>query len=489
MVRTRFAPSPTGYMHIGNLRSALYAYLFTKHEGGTFILRVEDTDQQRYVEGATELIYRTLRETGIFYDEGPDVGGKYGPYIQSERRDIYKKYAEELVKKGKAYYCFCTKERLDGVRGEMEARGETFKYDKHCLTLTPEEIQAKLNAGEPYVIRQNLPESGTSSFDDLVFGHIEVDVSTLDDMVLLKSDGLPTYNFANVVDDHLMKITHVFRGTEYLSSTPKYNLLYEAFGWEIPKYVHMPPVMRDASHKLSKRDGDASFEDFVKKGYLKEAIVNYIALLGWNPGTNQEKFTLEELVQAFSLNGMSKSPAIFDVAKLTWLNGEYVRELPFAEYFHYAKPWLEEALKGQNVDIEELAVKLQPRTEYFSQLPSLVDFIVELPEYDLELYTHKKMKTNPSVALFALEKTLPVMEGLSDWTLDSLHDALMALPKELGVKNGQVLWPVRVALTGKEASPGGAMEMAVLLGREKSLARMKTGIEKLKNAGTEPFQS
>ncbi|MBC8532049.1 glutamate--tRNA ligase [Gehongia tenuis] len=488
MVRTRFAPSPTGYMHIGNLRSALYAYLFTKHEGGTFILRVEDTDQQRYVEGATELIYRTLRETGIFYDEGPDVGGEYGPYIQSERRDIYKKYAEELIKRGRAYYCFCTKERLDGVRQEMEARGETFKYDKHCLSLTPEEIQAKLDAGEPYVIRQNLPESGTSSFDDLVFGHIEVDVSTLDDMVLLKSDGLPTYNFANVVDDHLMKITHVFRGTEYLSSTPKYNLLYEAFGWEIPKYVHMPPVMRDASHKLSKRDGDASFEDFIKKGYLKEAIVNYIALLGWNPGTNQEKFTLEELVQAFSLNGMSKSPAIFDVAKLTWLNGEYVRELPFDTYFRYAKPWLEEALQGQNVDLEELAVKLQPRTEYFSQLPSLVDFIVELPEYDLELYTHKKMKTNPSVALFALEKALPVMEGLSDWTLDSLHDALMALPKELGVKNGQVLWPVRVALTGKEASPGGAMEMAMLLGREKSLARMKTGIEKLKSAGTEPFQ-
>ena len=478
-IRTRFAPSPTGYMHVGNLRTALYAYLLTKSQGGDFILRIEDTDQGRLVEGATDIIYNTLKETGLLWDEGPDIGGNFGPYIQTDRRPLYKEYAEKLVEMGKAYYCFCDEDRLNEVRTLCEAKKIPPKYDRHCLKLSKEEIQAKIDAGVPYVIRQLMPDEGTTSFDDAVFGTITVENSTLDDMVLLKSDGLPTYNFANVVDDHLMAITHVIRGNEYLSSTPKYNLLYEAFGWEIPTYIHCSPVMRDHTHKLSKRDGDASYEDFIKKGYLKEAVINYIALLGWSPQGEQEKFTLDELVKTFSVSGISKSPAIFDEAKLAWLNGEYIRELSLDAFHEKALPFYEGVVTNPEIDKKKISELLQKRCEKLSDIPEQVDFFDNLPDYDIELYTHKKMKTNPENSKTALEAIKSKLETLDDFSFESLHDSLMALVEEMGVKNGQVLYPLRVAVSGKSFTPGGGVELASIHGKEETIKRIEKGIEKL----------
>jgi len=477
-IRTRFAPSPTGYMHVGNLRTALYAYLLAKHDGGDFILRIEDTDQERYVDGAVDLIYKALKDTGLVHDEGPDVGGEYGPYIQSERRDLYKKYALELVEKGEAYYCFCDKERLDSVRAQQEAAKLPPKYDGHCKSLTKEEIEEKLAAGVPYVIRQKIPQTGTTSFDDEVFGTITAPNDTLDDNVLLKSDGLPTYNFANVVDDHLMNITHVIRGSEYLSSTPKYNLLYKAFGWEIPKYVHCSPVMKDAQKKLSKREGDASYEDFIGKGYLKEAVLNYIALLGWSPGDDREIMTLDEMVEAFNVKGISKSPAIFDVNKLNWLNGEYIRRMTLEEFNEAAMPYYKEAVK-RDVDTMILSKCLHDRCEKFSDIPEQIDFIDNLPDYDIELYTHKKMKTNPENSLASLKAILPILEGIDTWESEIIHDKMIELAGKMEVKNGIVLWPMRVALSGKAFTPGGGIEIATLLGKEETINKIKKGIEKL----------
>ena len=476
--RTRFAPSPTGYMHIGNLRTALYAYLLTKNLGGDYILRIEDTDQERYVEGAVDLIYRTMKETGLKHDEGPDVGGDYGPYIQSDRMSIYKEYAEKLVELGGAYYCFCGKERLEEMKEEQAKKGLVPKYDGHCRNLSKEEIQAKLDAGEPYVIRQKIDPRGTTTFEDAVFGSITVENSSLDENVLLKSDGLPTYNFANVVDDHLMKITHVIRGNEYLSSTPKYNLLYNSFGWEIPTYVHVSPIIKESGKKLSKREGDASYEDFTNKGYLKDAIINYIALLGWSPGGEQEIFTMEELIENFSISGISKSPAVFDEKKLAWINGEYIRKLSMEEFENLAKPWFEKAIK-KDVDYKKLAVLMHDRTEKFIDIVEQLDFIDELPDYDIDLYNHKKMKTNPENSLGSLKEALPVLEAIDDWNEESVHNALFELIEKLGVKNGLILWPVRVALSGKSFTPGGAIEIADLLGKEESIIRIKKGIEKL----------
>ena len=478
MVRTRFAPSPTGYMHLGNLRSALYTFLFARANGGKFILRIEDTDQARYVEGAVDVIYRTLKSIGMNWDEGPDIGGDFGPYVQSERKNMYLPYAKELVKKRKAYYCFCTEEELTERREAAAARGETFKYDKHCLHLSDEEVQRRLDAGMPYVIRQNVPEHGEASFDDVLYGHIAVDCSDLDDMILIKADGMPTYNFANVIDDHTMGITHVMRGNEYLSSTPKYNLLYDAFGWEKPTYIHMTPIMRDATHKLSKRDGDAYFEDYVGKGYLKEAIVNYVALLGWNPGDEREFFTMDELIKAFSVEGMSKSPAIFDVNKLTWMNAEYIRRLTPEQFTEYALPYYEKAGIG-TAHTDVLARILQPRTEVFSQIPDMVDFLAKLPEYDAELFTNKKSKTNPEVAAKVLDMAIDALDKLPDWEEQHIHDTLLGLAEANGLKNGTMLWPVRIAMAGKQVTPGGAIEIAVLLGRDEAMRRLRFGREKL----------
>jgi glutamyl-tRNA synthetase len=478
-VRTRFAPSPTGYMHLGNLRSALYTYLFARKSGGTFVLRIEDTDQNRYVEGATEVIYRTLKGIGMTWDEGPDAGGAYGPYVQSERKAMYLPYAEELIKTGHAYRCFCTNEELESRREEAAARGETFKYDKHCLHLSADEIEKKLMAGTPYVIRQNVPASGSASFDDLIYGHIAVDCADLDDQVLIKADKMPTYNFANVVDDHTMAITHVIRGNEYLASTPKYNLLYDAFGWEKPQYIHLTNIMRDATHKLSKRDGDAYYEDYIGKGYLKEAIVNYIALLGWNPGDDRERFTLPELVEAFSVEGLSKSNAIFDPNKLMWLNAQYVRDLTEAEFAAHAIPYYKTA-GISHMDTSILCRILQPRVEIFSQIPEMVDFLARLDEnYDTELFTNKKSKTDTIVSKDMLNAVLPALETLPDWTEESLHAFLMGMAEQMQVKNGTLLWPVRIALAGKQVTPGGAIEIAVLLGREEALRRLRFGLKKL----------
>ncbi len=478
-VRTRFAPSPTGYMHIGNLRSGLYAYLFARANGGKFLLRIEDTDQDRFVEGATELIYRTLKDVGMDWDEGPDIGGPYGPYVQSQRKSLYLPYAEQLVQSGHAYRCFCTKEELEERRAHAAARGETFKYDKHCLHLSKAEIQAKLDAGVPYVVRQNVPTEGTTSFTDLIFGTITVNNADLDDTVLIKADGMPTYNFANVVDDHLMAISHVMRGMEYLASTPKYNLLYTALGWEIPKYIHMTPIMRDAQHKLSKRHGDASYEDFISKGYLKEALVNYVALLGWNPGGDREKFTLQELCDVFSVNGMSKSPAIFDPQKLLWMNAQYVRELPIEAFTHHALPYYK-AAGVDGMDREILFRILQQRVEVFSQIPDMVDFLTRFNEnYGLELYTNKKSKTDPEISKAVLEMVLPALEALPAWEETLLHDTLLGMAAQREMKNGTLLWPARIALAGKQVTPGGAIEIAVLLGREESLRRLKLGLARL----------
>ena len=480
-VRTRFAPSPTGYMHVGNLRTALYAYLTAKSSGGKMILRIEDTDQERQVEGAVDIIYNTMRDTGLLWDEGPDIGGPVGPYVQSERMAIYKEYALKLVEKGAAYYCFCDKERLEEVRELQKASGIAPQYDRHCRNLTREEVEEKLAAGTPYVIRQKIPLEGTTTFDDVVFGSITVENSTLDDQVLLKADGMPTYNFANVVDDHLMGITHVVRGSEYLSSAPKYNLLYEAFGWEIPIYIHCPPVMKDATHKLSKRNGDASYQDLVAQGYLKEAILNYILLLGWSPKGEKEIFSLPEMVEAFDIHGISKSPAIFDTVKLRFLNGEYIRKLTPEEFHEKALPWIRQGVKREDVDTHLIASVLQPRCEVLGDIPAQLDFIDALPEYDLSLYVSKKMKTNEDTSLEMLRKVLPVLEGLEDFSEQGVHDAMFGLIAELGVKNGYLLWPLRIALSGKQFTPGGGVEIAAILGKEESLARIRKGIEKLEN--------
>ncbi len=478
-VRTRFAPSPTGYMHIGNLRTALFTYLLAKKHEGKFILRIEDTDQERYVEGAVDIIYKTLRRTGLTWDEGPDIGGPVGPYVQSERMGMFKEYALKLVESGHAYYCFCDKDRLEEVRKIQQASGIAPKYDGHCRNLSKEEIEEKLKAGVPYVIRQKCPTEGTTTFHDEVFGDITVENSVLDDQILIKADGMPTYNFANVVDDHTMGITHVVRGNEYLSSTPKYNLLYEAFGWEIPTYIHVSPVMKNATEKLSKRNGDASFEDLAAKGYLDEAIVNYIALLGWAPKSENEIFTMEELIQEFDVNGISKSPAIFDTQKLKAINGEYIRKLTVDKFIEYATPYIRESCKREDIDMKLMAELLQPRTELFTDIPEQIDFIDELPEYDIEMYTHKKMKTDSENSLEALKEILPVLGEVNDWTLENIHNALFALIERLEVKNGRILWPLRVAVSGKQFTPGGGVELAEILGKEETLKRIEKGIEKL----------
>ena len=481
-VRTRFAPSPTGYMHLGNLRTALYTYLYARSKGGKFILRIEDTDQEREVPGAVDVIYNSMRTAGLSHDEGPDVGGPCGPYVQSQRKDTYMPYAKQLVESGHAYYCFCTKEELEERRAAAEARGEVFKYDKHCLRLTKEEVQQKLDAGVPYVIRQNAPTEGETTYTDLVFGEMTFPNDSLDDMVLIKQDGMPTYNFANVIDDHLMGITHVMRGMEYLSSTPKYNLLYQAFGWEIPQYIHMPPVMRDEHHKLSKRDGDAYYSDFIAKGYLSEAIINYLALVGWNPGTEQEFFTMDELIEAFDVTRINKSPGIFDVNKLTWFNAEYIRRLSPEKYLELATPWFDQALAGRGICYPRLAELMQERTEVFSQVPGMVAFLGRLPDYSIDLYTHKKMKTNPEVSLASLEMIRPVLEGIDDWSEQVIHDTVMAAIAEAGLKNGAVLWPLRIAISGQASTPGGAIEIAWLLGKEETLRRLDDGLNRLRAA-------
>ncbi|MGN0145240.1 MAG: glutamate--tRNA ligase [Clostridium sp.] len=480
-IRTRFAPSPTGYMHVGNLRTALYAYLIAKHEGGDFILRIEDTDQERLVEGAVDIIYNTLKVTGLQHDEGPDIGGPVGPYIQSERKDIYLEYAKKLVEKGEAYYCFCSKERLDMLKENAEALKRPFKYDKHCAHLSKEEIEENLAKGIPYVIRQNNPTTGTTTFTDVIYGKISVDNSELEDMILIKSDGLPTYNFANVVDDHLMGITHVVRGNEYLSSSPKYNRLYEAFGWDVPVYVHCPPIMKDQHHKLSKRNGDASFGDLLEKGYLKEAVLNYIALLGWNDGSNEEIFSLDELIEKFDYRDISKSPAIFDNAKLKWMNGEYIRKLSLDEFHELAMEQYKKVLH-KDFDFKFISELLHTRCELLNDIPEQIDFLEELPEYTTDLYVHKKMKSTVETSLENLEKALPVLESIDEehWTMDNIHDKIFELIKSLEIKNGQMLWPIRTALSGKSFTPGGAFEIAVLIGREESLKRMHKGIELLK---------
>ena len=478
-VRTRFAPSPTGFLHLGGLRAALYGYLFAKKNDGSFILRIEDTDQERFVEGATEVIYDTLKDCGMNWDEGPDVGGDYGPYIQSERKALYLPYAKQLVETGHAYYCFCTKEELEERRQAAEAKGEVFKYDKHCLSLSKEEVQARLDAGVPYVIRLNAPTEGESSYHDLVFGDMTFQNEVLDDMVLIKQDGMPTYNFANVIDDHLMGITHVMRGMEYLSSTPKYNLLYNAFGWEIPQYIHMPPVMRDAQHKLSKRDGDAFYSDFTAKGYLPEAIINYLALVGWNPGDDREFFSLQELIEAFDINRINKAPGIFDIDKLTWFNAEYIRRMSPEKYLEMVAPWFDKVLAGKGIDYPRLAQLMQERTEVFCRVPEMVAFLGELPDYDVELYTHKKMKTNPEIAKANLEFIKPVLEGITEWTEPVIHDTLMSSIAEAGLKNGAVLWPLRIAISGQANTPGGAVEIAWLLGKEETMRRLNDGLARL----------
>lgn len=476
-IRTRFAPSPTGYMHIGNLRTALYTYLIAKHDNGKFILRIEDTDRERLVADATAVIFDTLKSTGLIHDEGPDIGGPVGPYIQSERKEIYIKYAKELVATGKAYYCFCSKERLDILKVNSEALKRPFKYDKHCVDLSQAEIEEKLKEGIPYVIRQNNPNTGTTTFDDVIYGKISVDNSELDDMILIKSDGFPTYNFANVVDDHLMGITHIVRGNEYLSSTPKYNKLYEAFGWDIPVYVHCPPIMKDAHTKLSKRNGDASFQDLISKGYLKEAILNFIALLGWKPEGENEIFTLDQLVKLFDYKSINKAPAVFDTTKLRWMNSEYIKKMSIEAFHAAALPYYKTAIKNSNIDLFEVSKILQTRVEVFGEIPEMVDFFDELPDYDISLYVHKKMKTNLENSLVSLKASLPILESLEVWNYDNICNTLTSLAKELEVKNGVVLWPLRTAISGKKFTPGGAYELAYIIGKEETIKRIKIGIE------------
>ena len=479
-VRTRFAPSPTGFMHVGNLRTALYEYLVAKSQGGKFVLRIEDTDRERLVEGAQDVIYKTLEQVGLQHDEGPDVGGAYGPYIQSQRKDLYKPYAQQLVKEGKAYYCFCTKERLESLHNEEGIGG----YDRHCRDLPQEEVQRLLDADTPYVIRQKVPLTGSTTFEDAVFGSITIENKEIEDQVLLKADGYPTYNFANVIDDHLMHITHVVRGSEYLTSTPKYNLLYEAFGWEIPTYVHLPLIMgknEDGSvSKLSKRHGSTSFEGLVAEGYLPQVITNYIALLGWAPKDNQEIFSLAELEQAFSIDGISKSPAVFDYDKLNWFNAEYIKAMGEEEFTAHAMPYYKEVFGEQEKPWEVLYSILPARITKFQEIPGLLHFFQALPDYPVDFFVNKKSKTTLENAPQMLEAALPVLEALPQWDVNAIHDAMIALAGELGVKNGTLLWPVRIVAAGTLVTPGGAMEILTLLGREEALRRLRLGLEKLK---------
>lgn len=480
-IRTRFAPSPTGRMHVGNLRTALYAYLIAKHEGGEFILRIEDTDQERYVEGAVDIIYRTLSKTGLIHDEGPDKDGGVGPYVQSERQKagIYLEYAKKLIEKGEAYYCFCDKERLAGLKTQIVEGKEITVYDKHCLSLSPEEVEEKLKAGIPYVIRQNNPTEGTTTFHDEIYGDISVDNSQLDDMILIKSDGYPTYNFANVVDDHLMGITHVVRGNEYLSSSPKYNRLYEAFGWEVPVYVHCPLITDEEHHKLSKRCGHSSYEDLIEQGFLTEAVVNFVALLGWSPAeSNEEIFSLEELAKIFDYHHMSKSPAVFDYTKLKWMNGEYMKAMDDALFYEKAEPYLKQAIT-RKMDLHKIASMVKTRIEIFPDIPDMVDFLQELPEYDPSMYEHKKMKTTKASSLEVLRELLPLLEKQEDYSNDGLYKTLVSYAEEKGCKNGYVLWPVRTAVSGRQMTPAGATEIMELLGKEESIVRIKKGIELL----------
>lgn len=481
-IRTRYAPSPTGRMHVGNLRTALYAYLITKHEGGDFILRIEDTDQERYVEGAVDIIYRTLENTGLAHDEGPDKDGGVGPYVQSERQKqgIYLQYAKQLIEKGEAYYCFCDKERLAALTQTVAGK-EINVYDKHCLHLSKEEVEKNLAEGKPYVIRQNNPTEGTTTFHDDIYGDITVDNAELDDMILIKSDGYPTYNFANVVDDHLMGITHVVRGNEYLSSSPKYNRLYEAFGWEVPEYVHCPLITDESHQKLSKRCGHSSYEDLIEQGFLSEAIVNFVALLGWSPEDNEEIFTLEELVKRFDYHHLSKSPAVFDYTKLKWMNGEYLKAMDFDRFYEMAEPYLKEAVK-KDYDLKKIAAMVKTRIEIFPDIKDHVDFFDALPAYDVAMYTHKKMKTNAQTSLEVLKDLLPILEAQEDYSNDALYQTLSAYVTEKGYKNGYVMWPVRTAVSGKQMTPGGATELMEVLGKEESLARIRQGITMLEQA-------
>ena len=478
-VRTRYAPSPTGRMHVGNLRTALYAYLIAKHEGGDFLLRIEDTDQERFVEGAVEIIYQTLKDTGLIHDEGPDKDGGCGPYVQSERQasGIYLEYAKKLVEKGEAYYCFCTPERLASLKTTVNGE-EIMTYDKHCLHLSKEEVEANLAAGMPYVIRQNNPTTGTTTFRDEIYGDITVDNSELDDMVLIKSDGYPTYNFANVVDDHLMGITHVVRGNEYLSSSPKYNRLYAAFGWDVPVYVHCPLITDESHHKLSKRSGHSSFEDLLEQGFISQAVVNYVALLGWSPEDNREIFSLEEMVKEFDYHRMSKSPAVFDMTKLKWMNGEYMKAMDFDTFYGMAEPYLKAAV-SRDLDLRKIAAMVKTRIEVFPDIADHVDFFEALPEYDTAMYTHKKMKTNAETSLKVLTDVLPLLEAQDDFTNDALYGVLSKYVEDTGVKTGFVMWPIRTAVSGKQMTPAGATEIMEVLGKEESLARIRKGIQML----------
>ena len=483
-VRTRFAPSPTGRMHVGNLRTALYAYLIAKHEGGDFMLRIEDTDQERYVEGALDIIYRTLEKTGLVHDEGPDKDGGVGPYVQSERQasGIYMKYAKQLIEQGDAYYCFCDKERLESLKTSVSEDGtQIVNYDKHCLHLSKEEIEANLAAGKPYVVRINMPTEGTTTFHDEIYGDITVPNAELDDMILIKSDGYPTYNFANVIDDHLMNITHVVRGNEYLSSAPKYNRLYEAFGWEVPVYVHCPLITDENHKKLSKRCGHSSYEDLLDQGFVSEAIVNYVALLGWCPQDNREIFSLPELVEAFDYHHMSKSPAVFDYTKLKWMNGEYIKAMDFDSYFEMAEPYIRKVIT-RDYDIRKIAEMVKTGIEIFPDIENLIDFFEELPEYDTAMYTHKKMKTTEESSLEVLTEILPVLEAQQDYSNDALYQTLCDFVAEKGCKNGYVLWPVRTAVSGKQMTPAGATEIMEIIGKEESLKRIRTGIALLTKA-------
>lgn len=480
-IRTRYAPSPTGKMHVGNLRTALYAYLIAKHEDGDYLLRIEDTDQERFVEGATEIIYNTLKDTGLQHDEGPDLGGEYGPYVQSERQKagIYTDYAKVLLDKGEAYYCFCDQERLNSLKRTVNGE-EIMTYDKHCLHLSKEEIEANLKAGKPYVIRQNNPREGKTTFHDEIYGDISVDNSELDDMVLIKSDGYPTYNFANVVDDHLQEITHVVRGNEYLSSSPKYNRLYEAFGWEVPVYVHCPTITNEEHKKLSKRSGHSSYQDLIDQGFISEAVVNFVALLGWSPENNQEIFSLDGLVKEFNYKNISKSPAVFDMVKLKWMNGEYIKAMDFDRFYGIAEPYIKKVI-SKDLDLRKIAAMVKTRVEVLPEIEDHIDFFEELPVYDTEMYVHKKMKTTKETSLEVLKELLPVLEAQEDYSNDGLFAVLSAYVAEKGVKTGFVMWPIRTAVSGKQMTPAGATEIMEVLGKEESLKRIRKGIELLSN--------
>ena len=485
-IRTRFAPSPTGRMHVGNLRTALYEYLIAKHEGGDFILRIEDTDQERLVEGAVDIIYRTMDKTGLHHDEGPDKDKGFGPYVQSERQatGMYLEYAKQLIEKGEAYYCFCTKERLDSLKTTVEGSDEGKEitvYDKHCLSLSKEEIEANLAAGMPYVIRQNVPREGQTTFHDEIYGDITVENAELDDMILIKSDGFPTYNFANVVDDHLMEITHVVRGNEYISSSPKYQRLYDAFGWESPKYVHLPLITDENHKKLSKRSGHSSYEDLIEQGFISEAVVNYIALLGWSPEDNNEIFSLEELIKMFDYHHINKSPSVFDIVKLRWMNSEYIKAMDNERFYELAMPYIKEIIT-KDYDLKKILDLVKTRIEVLPDIKDHVDFFEELPDYDIEMYTHKKMKTDSTISLEVLKDLLPLLEATDDFSMDNIHEIAMKYVADKGIKNGTALWPLRTAVSGKQMTPGGAFEIAEILGKDESIRRIKIGIEKLEKA-------